>query len=325
MPDAISASRIDDGPDQRHDADARRDAPRRRAARRDRRCPGSPASDSRPTSWPACAGASSSRSARRSAICRARDVDLAIGASARASCRNARAGFGVLDDLVRERCARSRSCARAARRSGATTPSRFGHEVERAGRVVTTCGASTSTPAARSMRAQRDQRQADRAPSDRRFRCARTARCRAPRSARCRRSRRAARGAGSARSRRRSGCGTCCATSTSARLAARRSRHRRSATPVWKTTVWPGQRAQLRDCAFVRSPGLPTGAAVAVGDLVGADDERVGVARGDARALASARRSAVAAGASPASGVSSTSGRARPRRAGRGARAASRR
>ena len=97
-PDAISASRIDDGPDQRHDARCRRGARRRPAARPGSATPGQPASDSRPRSLPSRAGASSS--AQRCGV--GRVAELRDG-------RAAAAGRG--------RPSVFRNCARGLRRS----------------------------------------------------------------------------------------------------------------------------------------------------------------------------------------------------------------
>ena len=57
-----------------------------------------------------------------------------------------------------------------------------------------------------------------------------------------------------------------------------------SARPVWKTTVLPDSAVSCATaCSWSR--GLPTSAALAVGDLVRADDERVRELRGDAAGL----------------------------------------
>ena len=69
----------------------------------------------------------------------------------------------------------------------------------------------------------------------------------------------------------------------------------------------------LAACAIAASPTrLAHGAAVAIGDLVGADDEGVGMVGGDARGLGRASRTAVCAGDSPGKGDSSVSRRHRP-------------
>ena len=206
------------------------------------------------------------RRAARGASARRRQLDdrraPRSAAPAPSDFRNARAGFGVLDDPVREARARSRSCAPAARPRAATTPSRLGTRKSRArasaraGRggsehvdalARAACAVDARSAAGRSAR------------SGRRSRCARTARCRAPSdltdagavvgllavagSARSRPSRqRAERAADVDQSR--SGSGRCAASS--------------SATPGVEDDRPPGQRARAARPRAAWSPGLPT-------------------------------------------------------------------
>ena len=211
----------------------------------------------------------------------------------------------VLDDEV-ARGARAIAIVRAGSTcSGGTTPSRLGTRIEPArhrSRVASAAARARRRPASRSMRRERGSAAGRSAPSDRRFRCARTARCRAPSDFTAAR---AVVGPLAIEVRvdlgRRQARETCCARRP-ARVSQRPRRGVEQREPGVEDDRPARQRASAARRALSRSPGLPIGCAVAVGDLVGADDERVADAaprrcapwprRGGARSAPAPRRRA---------------------------------
>ena len=301
MPDAISASSSDDGPTSGTTRTPAACAAATSAAPGSA-TPGQPASDSRPMSVPVAGGRQQRGQRRRvGSSGSGRMSSAAIGCGGSSDFRNARAGFGV--STTQWRSVRAMAIVRAGRTSaGGDRAEQVGNEVERAAHQREAGRRSSDVDAFGAQQArERDQRQAD--ERGRIVACDALEQHDAERFglAPNRRSRTAARGRGRPRSRRRRACGTCWRRRP-ARCGSGRSRASTSATPVWKTTVRPTARAAARTPARGRPAcrsARPSQSATWSEPITSASAKRAATAR----ALASDRRSAVAAGTSPGSGV----------------------
>ena len=173
--------------------------------------------------------------------------------------RNARAGFGVLDDPVAQRAAQSRSCAPAARRRAGRprAGSARGRGVPPSARVRSGSTAHRCPRRAASA-VRRDQRQPDERGRIVACDAVEQRRCRAIRTSRRPRNRRAARGRDTPRSPRRSSVAKRAGDVDQLAAGIGRSRASSSATPGVEDHRAPESCAQLRHRAYAVA-GLPTG------------------------------------------------------------------
>ena len=301
VPLAASASSSETGPSERHDFDAARHAPAAPAPRPGRPRPAARLRESGRGRWPSSAGCSSaarSGTARwAAALGRARQLDdvrlpAAAAPAARTACDALQEGarglaFSATQCVRRRRDVRSRlaaapaGCPAGPVAAGDAEVERVRHQDQSLPVMTTPAAASRSaserieTPAARSSAqvwisgrptsavGSSDSIAVEQGDAERLA------------TWRCRRSRTAARPAGSVSisssrsSRKRTVHRHQCAPARS------RSAWHTTATAVWNTTLRP---LIARNCSTARAwlPGLPIGATVEIGDLVGADDDRIG-------------------------------------------------